>query len=81
MPSLHVLLGFGGVPSLLPSDAEVKTQNGISVMNRPAQAPIGLTQQLRLQQQQMQQQLQQQGVCVISGFVCILSWYQETLVA
>jgi len=51
---------------VLPSDAEMKSQssllNGSNVMSRPPPAPIGLPQQLRLQQHQLQQQLQQRGV-------------------
>jgi len=49
---------------MLPTDAEMKAQssllNGSSVVSRPPLAPIGLPEQLRLQQQQ--QQMQQQGV-------------------
>jgi len=62
-----VTIGFGGVPAMLPSDAEMKSQssvlNGSGVVNRPPPAPIGLPQQLRLQQQQM---LQQRGVSLAS---------------
>ena len=63
---LYVLIGFGGVPAVLPSDAEMKNQssllNGSGVMNRRPPAPIGLPEQLRLQQQQLHQQMQQRGV-------------------
>jgi len=57
-------VGFGGLAAMLPTDAEMKAQssllNGSSVVSRPPLAPIGLPEQLRLQQQQ--QQMQQQGV-------------------
>jgi len=62
---VHVLAGFGGVPSMLPTDADIKSQssllNGTSVTGRPPPAPLGLTHQLRFQQQ-LQQQLQQRAV-------------------
>jgi len=55
--------GFGGVPAMLPSDAEMKSQslllNGSS---RPPPAPVGLPPHLHFQQQQIQQQLHQRVV-------------------
>jgi len=63
---LPILVGFGGVPAMLPSDAEMKSQssllNGTSVAGRPPPAPVGLPHHLRFQQQQLQQQLQQRAV-------------------
>jgi len=66
--SLRVLVGFGGVPTMLPSETDMTSQtsllNGTNVAGRPLPAPVGLPHHLHFQQQQqqMQQQLHQRAV-------------------
>jgi len=71
----HVPVGYGSVPAMLASDAEIKSQSSLLNDGRPAPpAPVSLPQQLRfqqqLQQQQLQQQLQQRGVGLSLWFLC-----------